>query len=163
MNNISLKKQALLRAIYFFPVGILIGYIITIISSFIYGNGHYIPCSPNFIKMIGNEINAIILQSILCGIIGSSFGSFSIIFDIEKWSLLKQTIVYFIITLIIMMYISYFAHWIEHSLKGILMQFISFTIFFIIFWTIQFLIYKNNINKINKNIEIHKSKSNFKI
>ncbi len=154
MNKYYLKKQALKRFIYYFPVGILVGHIISIIISFIYGNGYYLTCSPQFINKIGNEINALILQTILCGIIGSSFASLSIIFEIEKWSLLKQTIIYFISTSIIMMFIAYNLYWVEHNINSILIYFFTFAMFFIIFWIIQYLIFKNNINKINKKIKL---------
>ena len=156
MNKYYLKKQALKRFIYYFPVGILVGHIISIIFSFIYGNGYYLPCSPSLINKIGNEINAFTLQTILCGIIGSSFACLSVIFEIGKWSLLKQTVIYFVTNAIITMFIAYNLYWVEHNINSILSYFLIFTIFFVIFWIIQYLIFKNNINKMNKIIKTYR-------
>ena len=89
MNSYNLKRLFLYRFIYFFPIGILIGYIFTIIGSLIYGNGSYFACSTKLIEVTGSEINAVILQSILCGLMSSFFASFSIVFEIKNLTIFK--------------------------------------------------------------------------
>lgn len=41
------------------------GYIITIIVSMIWAQGYYSACVPSLIEAMGNEINAVILQTIV--------------------------------------------------------------------------------------------------
>lgn len=60
---------------------------------------------------MGNEINAVILQALLCGLLGTGFSAGSVIWDIESWNLVKQTGVYFFITASIMMPTAYLLYW----------------------------------------------------
>ncbi len=48
--------------------------------------------------MVGSEINAVILQTVLSGMIGTVFSASSVIWEIEYWSITKQTTIYFFIT-----------------------------------------------------------------
>ena len=58
-------KKAVLRGALGFPLGIAIGYVITIVSSLAWANGFYSPCMPELISVMGNEIRAVILQRAL--------------------------------------------------------------------------------------------------
>lgn len=60
-----MKKQVFLRGLLGFPLGIAMGYIITIIVSMIWAQGYYSACVPSLIEAMGNEINAVILQTIV--------------------------------------------------------------------------------------------------
>ena len=142
-----MKKQIILRSILGFPIGITIGYLITVFISLKWGNGYYISCVPKLISIMGNEINAVILQTILCGLLGIGFAASSIIWKIENWSIVKQTAIYFSIVSLIMLPIAYFTYWMEHSISGFLQYFGIFVLIFIIVWIIQFSIGKRNIKK----------------
>lgn len=63
----------------FIRISITMGYLITILISLGWGNGYYSPCVPELISIMGNEINAVILQTILCGILGVGFAASSVI------------------------------------------------------------------------------------
>ncbi len=52
--------------------------------------------------MMGNEINAVIVQTILYGILGVGFAASSVIWEIDSWSIVKQTGIYFSIISVIM-------------------------------------------------------------
>lgn len=147
-----MKKQILLRGALGFPLGITIGYIITIFISLKWANGYYAACVPELITAMGNEINAVILQALLCGLLGAGFGASSVIWEIEHWSILKQTGIYFIIASIIMMPMAYLMYWMEHTIKGFLMYFGIFVFIFIFIWIIQFVIGKRTVKKMNENL-----------
>lgn len=106
-----------------FPLGVAIGYFITIISSLIWAKGYYSPCLPELVVMMGNEINAVLLQALLCGILGSGVAAISVIWELENWGIVKQTGIYFLTISIIMLPIAYTLHWMEHSLKGVVIYF----------------------------------------
>lgn len=144
-----MKKKILLRSILGFPMGLAIGYIITILISLIFANGYYSPCVPELTVMMRSEINAVLLQAFLCGILGSGFAASSVIWEIDNWGLVKQTGIYFLIVSLIMIPIAYITHWMEHSLKGILSYFGIFVFIFIIIWVIQYTIAKRNVKKMN--------------
>ncbi|MBO5164309.1 MAG: DUF3021 domain-containing protein [Ruminococcus sp.] len=147
-----MKKKIVLRGILGFPIGISIGYLITIFISLGWANGDYLPCVPELISTMGNEINAVVLQAILCGSLGTGFAASSVIWEIENWSIVKQTGIYFIIISVIMLPIAYFAYWMEHSVVGVFSYFGIFVLIFAFIWIIQFVIGKRNVKRMNKNL-----------
>ena len=91
-----MKKKILLRGLIGLPVGISIGHLISVITSLIWGGGAYSPCVPELVSSVGNEVGAVLLQTILCAIIGAVFAGASLIWEIERWSIARQTGVYFL-------------------------------------------------------------------
>lgn len=146
----------MLRCVLGFPIGVTIGQIITIMLSLIWAKGYYAPCVPELAVAMGNEINAIILQTTLCGMLGMGFSASSIIWEIEHWGITKQTSIYFLIVSAIMMPIAYFTYWMEHSVAGFLSYFGIFALIFAIVWVIQFTIGRYNVRKMNENLQTYK-------
>ena len=64
------------------------------------------------------------------------------------WS--KQTGVYFLIGSLAMLPIAYLAHWMEHSLRGILGYFLIYLAIFAGIWAIQYLTWRRRIGKLNQ-------------
>ncbi len=147
-----MKRKLVLRGILGFPIGIAIGYSISIFISLGWADGFYSPCVPELVSAMGNEINAVVLQAFLCGLVGAGFAASSVIWEIENWSMIKQTGIYFMIISVIMLPIAYFAYWMEHSAVGFLSYFGIFVLIFVLIWIIQFLIGKHNVRKMNENL-----------
>ncbi len=147
-----MKKKIVLRSVLGFPIGIAIGYLITIFTSFVWAKGSYAPCVPELISAMGNEINAVVLQALLCGLLGTGFAASSVIWEMENWSIVKQTGIYFLIVSVIMLPIAYFSYWMEHSIAGFFSYFGIFLSIFAFFWLIQFAIGKHNVRKMNENL-----------
>lgn len=147
-----MKKKLLLRGVLGFPLGITIGYLITIFTSLFFSDGYYSPCVPELVTMLGNEINAVMLQALLCGLLGTGFAACSVIWEIEHWSIVKQTGIYFIIISVIMLPIAYVLFWMEHSIGGFLSYLAIFILIFIIMWVTQFFIAMRNVKKLNAKI-----------
>lgn len=148
-----MKKKAILRGLLGFPLGIAIGYVITIVISLFVGEGYYSPSVPSLIDEIGSEIGAVVFQAILCGLLGASFSAASVIWEVERWSIVKQTGIYFLILSITLLPIAYFTHWMERSVFGFLFYFGVFVVIFIVIWVVQYFIWKNKIKGINQKIE----------
>lgn len=148
-----MKKKVIFRGLLGFPLGVFLGYAITILISLVKADGYYSPCVPNLIDEIGSEIGAIVFQAVMSGILGASFGAASAIWENDKWSIAKQTGIYFAIVSITMLPIAYFTHWMEHSVAGFFLYFSVFIAIFIILWLVQYLIWKHKIETINKGIE----------
>lgn len=147
-----MKKKIILRSILGFPIGIAIGYLITILVSLGWAGGYYAPCVPELISAMGNEINAVTLQALLCGVVGAGFAASSVIWEIENWGIIKQTGIYFTIASIIMLPIAYFLYWMEHSVVGFLSYFGIFVFIFVFIWIVEFVIGKQNVKKMNQNL-----------
>ena len=144
-----MKKKAFLRGLFGFPLGIAVGYLVTIFISLSLGQGDYSPCVPAVLHTMGSEINAVILQTVLCGLLGSSFAACSLIWEIDHWSIAKQTCIYFLITSLVMMPIAYFTNWMQHTIVGFLIYFGIFVFIFIAVWFSQYIIWKSKVRKIN--------------
>ena len=153
-----MKKKIVLRSLFGFPIGIAIGYLITIFLSLGFANGYYSPCVPELILAMGNEINAVMTQAALCGILGVGFAASSVIWDIDHWSMIKQTGIYFSVISIIMLPVAYFAYWMEHSVVGFLIYFGIFILIFAIIWIVHFIAGKHNVKKMNEKLSQAKDK-----
>ena len=99
--------------------------------------------------MMGTEIGAVMLQSTLCGFAGMIFGAASVIWEIESWSIVKQTGLYFLIAAIAIIPTAYVLHWMEHSVKGAVGYIGIFVLIFVCVWISQYIAWKIKIKKIN--------------
>lgn len=149
--------HAVLRGIRGIPVGVSIGYLLTILTSLVFADGCYAPCVPTLAAAMGSEIRAVIFQAILCGLLGAVFSASSVIWDIEHWGLMKQTGIYFLINTLAMLPTAYFLYWMEHSIAGFLGYLGIFSLIFVLVWIIEFLIAKYTIKKMNANLMNNKN------
>ncbi len=152
MKN-NMKKNIMQRGAFGILTGIAIGYLITIIISAIWGKGYYAPCVPELTEMMGNEIRAVILQTVLCALLGLVCGSGSVIWDVEEWSIARQTGTYFLLVLAAMMPIGYALQWMEHSLSGIIQYCGIFILIFAVVWIWQYFSVLRKIKAINKKLK----------
>lgn len=113
-----MKNRLIKRGFLGVPIGIAVGFVITVIISICIGDGLFYPITLELITKIGNELNAVILQTVLCGIIDSTFAMASVIWEIDSWSLTKQSGIYFTISCVVMFPIAYISHWMKHSIGG---------------------------------------------
>ena len=148
-----MKKEFARRVFVGLLGGIVISYLITIGISLAIGDGSYYPCVPSLIERFGNEVTAIIMQTALSAVLGAGFAGSSIIWEMDEWSLLKQTSIYFGIVSVLMMTIAYICEWMEHSVKGILSYFGIFVAIFIAVWIVQYLIWKVRVSRIKEKIQ----------
>jgi hypothetical protein len=153
-------KKTIMRGALGFPLGICIGYVITIGISVVVATGTYYPCVPALARELGGELAAVIFQAVLTGVLGSAFAAASVIWEVEKWSIAKQTGLYFLVASAAMFPISYFAGWMERSFTGFLVYFGIFITIFAVMWIMQYLVWKNKIKRINEGIK-EKKQGNF--
>ena len=152
----KIKKKIILRSLFGIPIGITIGYLISIAGSLMWGQGYYSPCVPELVLSLGSEIRAVVLQTALCALLGLSFSATSVLWEIENWSLVKQTGIYFMINSIVMMPVAWFTRWMEHSFIGFLRYFGMFAAIFILIWVLECIIGRRNIAKMNE--KLHQSR-----
>lgn len=146
---LKMKKRIIARTVIGLPIGIAIGNIVTVAISLISGGGSYIVCTEEFIALVGNEAAAAAVQTMLCAVMGMGFGAASLIWEADSMSLLKQTAICFLIYSAIMFPIAFFAHWMEHSVIGVIIYFGIFAAIFAMMWLIQFFMWKRKVKSIN--------------
>lgn len=147
--DINIKKEAFVRGLAGFPIGVMIGCILSIVFSFKYADGSFHAVLPGLTEKMGNELNAVILQTILCGVIGSAFSAGSVIWEIDSWSIARQSAVYFLVGGLTLLPIAYLTHWMEHSVRGAIIYFILFVFIFAVIWIAKYLILRSKIKRIN--------------
>lgn len=148
-----MKKNMIQRGLLGFPLGIAIGFVIAVMRSIGVGEGLFYFVSPELIETMGNELNAVILQTVLCGIMGTGFAMASIIWEIDSWSLAKQSGIHFAIACAVMFPIAYVMNWMRHDAVGILSYVVIFIAIFIVTWLIQYCVWKIKIKKMNDKVQ----------
>ena len=147
-----MKKKIMKRIWIGLPVGIAMGYIITLIISVCIGDGTFYPVTPEFAPKMGNELNAVILQTVLCGVIGVGFAAASVIWEMDSWSLAKQSGVYLLVIGVILLPIAYVTSWMQHSVAGFLSYIGIFVGIFFSVWLFQYLCWKRRIKEMNDRV-----------
>ena len=146
-------KKALLRGLIGFPIGVTIGYAITIFSSLALAKGHYAPVVPAMTEQFGSEIAAVTLQFVLCGLMGAVFAAMSVVWESEKLNLAAQSVINFLISVCTMIPIAYVCHWMEHSAAGVLEYIGIFAGIYASIWVTMYFVYRAKIDKINKKVQ----------
>ena len=148
MTNKNLKKEAVKRAIMGFMYGVFIGQTILILESLMARDGNFYPVAASLVDLAGTKIAAVIIQYFLTGIIGTTFAA--TILEMDSWSLLRQTILHFIITSIVMYIAGFLCGWFPHKLVSTLIWFGIFIVIYVIFWISFSSYYKNKVKKMNE-------------
>ncbi len=143
-------KKCIKRAVLGFMIGIFIGQTILIIESLFVGDGNYYPFSEYLVSITSTKIAAVIVQYFITGIIGLTFASTTIIFELDKWSILAQTALHFIIMSIIMFFSGFFCGWFPHTVISTIIWFSVFIFVYIIIWISFMLYYRKKTKEINK-------------
>ena len=135
-----------------FPLGIAIGYVITIFMSLIVGDGGYHPVSSLLVAEVGGELNAVMVQTLLSGILGGVSFAAAMVWDLEHWGLARRTAVYYLALALALFPIAYLAHWMERTLLGFFIYASFFVVISVIIWLAQYLFWKVRIDVINKKV-----------
>ena len=147
-----MKKKALLRGLLGVPLGMAMGYLITIVISLGWGQGRYVACMPELIALAGSEAGAVALQAALCGVLGAAFAVCSLIWEMERWSLLKQSAVYFAVTALVMLPIAWVCGWMDHSAGGVALYMGIFAGIFAVAWVTQYMLWRGKIRRLNRRV-----------
>lgn len=157
-----MKKKLLVRSLLGAPIGVMVSLIITVIFSLCLGYGEYFPAPHELIAWCGgNETTAVIVQMLCSLFVGAVFGGASVIWNIENWSLLKQTLVHFAIITIPFFGVGYIMNWMPHHLFGALGYIGGFIVVYLIMWCSLYFSIKAKIKKMNKQLqELQQTKDN---
>ena len=136
MTKNEIKKAVAKRIALGFMIGVFIGQTILILES--------------LGMLAGTKIGAVIIQYFITGLVGSMFAGTSVIFELDDWSLLRQTATHFIFTSILMYIAGFISGWFPHTVTSTIIWFVVFIVIYIIFWTSFTLYYKNKVKKINE-------------
>lgn len=149
-----MKKRILCRALLGAPIGLAISTAITIFASLIYGDGNYYPVVPTLVEQCGNEINAVMAQMIASLLYGAVWAGASVIWEMDDWSLLRQTVTHLIVGLLATFPVAYLMYWMKHSISGIVGYFAIFIGIYIVIWITIYNRTKREITKLNEKVNM---------
>ncbi|MCR4590802.1 MAG: DUF3021 domain-containing protein [Lachnospiraceae bacterium] len=137
-----------------FALGVIMGTIITAVTATMSINdGTMYICAPEFTLLIGDELKAFAIQSVVSGLIGAvNFGG-TVAYSIEEWSLVRATSTHFVLCMTSVFTGGFFLKWFSlDNLPEILITFLVMMAAYIMIWLIMYLRYKAEINEINRDL-----------
>ncbi len=151
----NVKKEALLISICGLAFGIALGQLIAIVISVVKGDGMFYAVVPELMSDWGTELNAVIVQAILLGVLGTVLGEASVVWEFDSWSLTKQTLTHFCLFAVPFTVIAYVLYWIPRFVGGVIASTVVFIAIYAAIWCGSYFSYKRKVKQIND--ELHKS------
>lgn len=148
-----MRKKVILRSILGAPLGVAVSYLITVLISLAAADGNYYPVVPELIDNCRNEMNAVLLQTIVSLLYGAVWGGASAIWEMESWSLLRMTVTHLVICSITTFPTAYLMRWMPHNITGILLYFGIFFAIYLLIWTLQYHNIRKQIDQINHKVQ----------
>ena len=145
-------KKMLSRAAVSAPICMLINQIVGICVSLANADGRYLPVMPAFAARFSSTTTAVIVQLLLIGLVGATFAACSVIFEIERWSFLKQGLVHMAITSVVTIPVCLYC-WKPESASGVWILCGSWLFTYIATWLSQYLVYRHRIRALDAKIK----------
>ena len=145
-----MRKEFIKRALIGAPIGVLICQIISIVVSYGINNGSYYAVAPGLTELCGSVTNAVTVQTVCVLVYGGVMAGISVIWDNERWSLLRQTVTHLIICSAATLPIAYFMHWIEQSVWGVLSYYAMFVVTYFFIWLGSYISIRKRVRQMNE-------------
>lgn len=146
-------KEVLKRSALGALIGIAISQIIAIVISLCIGDGSFYAVVPQLAERINSEITAVVIQTVCSLVYGAVFGGVSVIWELDNWSILKQTIVHFSVVSVVTLPIAYITEWMDHSVVGAVSYFAIFALSYAFIWFGQYMTMRKHLNDVNKKMK----------
>lgn len=148
-----MKNKIFMRCSVGSLVGVAISFLITVAISLMKCDGIYYPVVPELVSDFGNEITAVCVQTLCSLLYGAAFGGASLIWEAERWSLLRMTLTHLVVCSLGTFPIAYFMRWMPHSIIGVAVYMAIFFGVYAIIWIVQYRTIKKRIQKLNEKIK----------
>ena len=100
-------------------------------------------------------------QILLGGIPGAIAMGTTVIYDIEKWSILRVTVTHFLIVMVVTLLASYVLKWFEPWSTPFWIMIAAEAVGYILVWIIMYSCYKAKVRKLNETLkESQEAKTN---
>lgn len=143
-------KKYVLRTLTGIAFGITATHLLTVIVSICIGKGIYYPYYPVMERVYGNSLNASLVQLLSSALYGGVFGLSTFVFTKDNWSLVKQTLVHFVIITCTCLLSGWLSFWYPHRVSGVLIALGEYIVTYFIIWFCIYSSYKKSISKINE-------------
>lgn len=147
-------KEVIKRSALGAAFGVVISQVIAIIISLCIADGSFYAVVPSLADKMGSEISAVILQTVFSFLYGAVFGGVSVIWELDNWSLLKQSVVHFLVVSVTTLPVAYITEWMHHSVLGAIIYFAIFAVIYATIWFSQYMAIKKRIYEMNRQLEV---------
>lgn len=147
-------KKSLSRGVVSFALCVTVNIIVLMIKTMstvkITGDAQAMPeLVPEYAAFFDNPFIALMVQTLLCGLIGFAFGCCSVIMEIAKWSMVRQAVVHFLLTACVWVPVSIFCWGLGRYLISFVSVFLSMVFTYTVVWTCQIIICRREVARIN--------------
>ena len=143
-------KNALIRMTnsFMYAIGIT-----AVIYFFITVGRDFVPLLPEYRERFDNDTQALIVQLMLIGCMSAALGGGSVIMEMERLSLLAQSIIYFVLASVVWISVGCYCWCIYKYPQALASTIISYVCSYVICWVIQYKLCKKDIEKINRHLQ----------
>ena len=146
-------KKIIHYIIRFSVEGTFIGLVVSIFLNYSSKSSAYYPSNPSFTTKFATPLDAMTVSVILWALMGLVFGFGSFVFAIRQWSILKRTIVSFIIYYIGFTPLAFLAGWFPANIVNFMIFTGLFILIYVIVWFIRSYQVIREIREINNKIK----------
>lgn len=155
----NLKNRFLYKAAIGFSLGVLVTIIINMVCSTIESGsaGMYI---DDLSSIRGGRTHIrVMLELLTGGLLGLIGNGGAVVYEIESWGILKATTTHFVMTMTSFFIIGVFNGWLTPGISAVNVIMTCIMIFaYLAIWMIQYFVYKREIEIINSDIKLLKSR-----
>lgn len=152
----SLALKILWRMLFSFAFTVAVSQVVMLINIEIIihatGNVQAAPLVPSYAAHFSNPYTALIVQILLCGLIGMSFGGCSFIFEVAKWSMVKQALIHFVLTSVVWIPVCMFCWGLGRYRNTMISVCISLCFTYAVTWITRILYYRKETREINRRL-----------
>ncbi|MCM1273524.1 MAG: DUF3021 domain-containing protein [Clostridium sp.] len=142
-------KRTLVKMInsFFYAIGIT-----TVVYFFITAGGNAVMMLPEYREKFPNDVRALVVQLILIGCMSAVLGGGTVIMELEKISLVAQSIIYFVLAAAVWFFVGCYCWSMHKYTLSFVSTTASFVVSYVICWVIQYKICKKAVDDINKKL-----------
>lgn len=144
-----MKKKVFFAAILGALIAIAVTVCVAVTISLCIGDGTFHAVTPMLIEDCHGELRAVLVQFGCSILMGAALGAGGCVYSVERWSLLKQTVLHFLITSLSMLPTAYVMHWMPHSVVGFLLYVVIFLTIYVVIWLCQYFAMRKTVQRIN--------------
>ncbi|WP_102399360.1 DUF3021 domain-containing protein [Haloimpatiens massiliensis] len=142
----SYVKKALLRGFYGITIGVFINQVIFVMMAL---RGSF-PADVS--------VSIMVSQFVISSLLGFGIAACSVIFEVDNWSLLKQTVVHFILFSFIYFPAAVCGKWMPDNLNGKLIFILIYILIYVCYWFSFKYYWSRKARKINEEIKLRRNK-----
>ena len=147
-----IRTVVIQRTLLGFPLGIAIGTVIAIIVSLTLADGLYYPVTPGLLEKTSSELAAVILQTVICGLFGALWSGTSVIFQIDSWSLTRQTLTHLAIAMPSTLIVALVSAWVPMSVVAVLAYMGTWVLVYAVIWMAVSFYWHSQVRKLNSRL-----------